>query len=167
MIIVTFNDKGYQVLGDNTEIVRSCSPSLTERGDPIFQVIHHTYKILYLALNEIRDMKTNDDVTVYGDSRIIDEMNGVVSPLDSVCDQWTKLMRRVTLPSIKGVVMFRKKAASEVAITIQQSHERALKNVDRNVLAELAKKEINYRKQMSVQRKRSLVSKLRENWFGK
>lgn len=105
--------------GENVEIALRCSPALDERGNAIFQEIHHTYKVFYLALRELTRIKIEGDVIVYNDSRIIDEFNGNAKPLDEVSQQWQQFIRRDIIARIKPIVIFRKKPIEFVRTQIR------------------------------------------------
>lgn len=166
MIRVFFNEDGFYVAGENVEISRRSSPATTERGDKIFQPIHHTYKILYNALSELRSMGIVEDVIVYGDSRIIDEVNGYCKPLDETCDQWVKIIRRDVLPTIRSVVFFRKKPATQIRQTIEHEHARMLPQLDQNAAQAIASKATEYVQQKRYNKKKQVRDRLRNKWFG-
>lgn len=166
MITVFFNEDGYYVTGESVESAQRCSPALTVRGDRIFQPIHHTYKVLYLALCEVRDMDVMDDVMVYNDSRIIDEINGLVEPLDDTCGIWLQTMKRDVIPTIRSVVFFRKKPTTHVNTTVTSSHGRMIRELDPKQRQELAERDAKIREDLSRARNRRLVNRLRESWFG-
>jgi len=166
VIRVFFNEDGYYVAGEGVEIARCCSPALTERGDRIFQPLQHTYKVLYLALCELRTLSISDDVMVYGDSRIIDEINGTTESLDATNNKWLNALRRSVIPSIKSVVFFRKKAAGDIQREISAVHSAMLPQVDQHTLEEIARKEEEQRIEQQQQRSKQQVAQLRDNWFG-
>jgi hypothetical protein len=166
VIRVFFNEDGFYIAGESVEISRRSYPAVTERGDKIFQSIHHTYKILYNALVEIRSISIQEDVVVYGDSRIIDEVNGYCQPLDDTCDQWVKILRRDIIPTIRSVVFFRKKPASQIKDTIGREHARMLPSMDANVAREIASKAAE-RVMLSYKNKKTKArDNLRKSWFG-
>ena len=166
MITVFLNEDVYYVTGENVDVVRRCSPALTDHGDRIFQVIHHVYKVLYLALCEVHEMNIGDDVMVYNDSRIIDEINGVVEPLDTTCDKWLKILNRNTIPSIRSVVFFRKKPATRVNLAVTEAHERMLVKLSGQEQQQIADRETKLREAHTKSRNHNLVDRLRKTWFG-
>lgn len=166
MIRVFFNEDGFYVAGESVEISRRSAPATTERGDRIFQPIHHTYKILYNALSEIRSLGIKEDVIVFGDSRIIDEVNGYCQPLDDTCDQWVKILRRDVLPTVRSVVFFRKKPASFIRETIGREHARMLPSLDINTAREIAANAAEHVQQTSKNRRKQARDRLRKSWFG-
>ena len=120
MITVYITKEGYYIQGEGVEATLRCSPALDEQGNPIFHELHHTYKVMFLALKEVARKSTiQGDVMVYNDSRIIDELNGKIQPLDDVCRTWQRVIRRELVPSIRSVVMFRKKHAEFIARNVR------------------------------------------------
>lgn len=166
MIRVFFNEDGFYVAGESVEISRRSTPATTERGDRVFQPIHHTYKILYNALVELRSIGIQEDVIVFGDSRIIDEVNGYCQPLDETCDQWIKVLRRDVLPYIKSVVFFRKKPSSFIRETIAREHARMLPALNTNTVCEIAAKAAEHVQQKSQHKRKQARDRLRKSWFG-
>jgi len=90
---------------------------------------------------------------IYSDSRIIDELNGVIAPLDEVCAKWVQSIQRNILPQIKAVVFFRKKPVNE---DISTAHEKMIPK-QRPSLPE--------QQDLSQQKKRETVKRFKENWF--
>ena len=166
MITVFLNEDGYYVTGENVDVTQRFSPALTTHGDRIFQTIHHVYKVLYLALCEVHAMNIQDDVMVYNDSRIIDEINGNVESLDSTCDKWLKILNRRTIPSIKSVVFFRKKPTTQLDVTIADAHDNMLQKLSGPDRQRIAERETKLREAREKTRNQKLINKLRENWFG-
>jgi hypothetical protein len=123
MITVFVTKEGYYVKGEGVEASLRCSPALDSHGNPIFHELHHTYKVMFLALKEVaRKGCIKGDVIVYNDSRIIDEMNGNAKPLDEVCQKWQMLFRRQVLPHIRSIVVFRKKASDYIMSQVRLGH---------------------------------------------
>lgn len=115
MITVFVNKEGYYVAGEGVEATLRCSPATDDHGNPIFHELHHTYKVMFLALKEVARKQTiTGDVIVYNDSRIIDELNGSIQPLDETCGRWQQTIRRELMPHIRSIVMFRKKATDYI-----------------------------------------------------
>lgn len=165
MIRVFFTEDGYYVAGESIEVTRKCSPALTSRGDRIFLPLHHEYKVLYLALCELRNAQITDDVMVYGSSRIIDEMNGT-RPLDETNGRWLTVLKRNVLPTIKAVVFFRKKEPAAVHRALDEAQTKFLPQVDRRTLEQIAEAEDAAQETLVTDKKQKLVSKLRNAWFG-
>lgn len=165
MITVFFNENGYCIAGEGTEVSRRCSPALTDGGDTIFQSIHHTYKILYLALCEIRDMSVQENVMVFNDSRIIDEVNRNTEPFDELCDEWLKVLQRHIIPSIRSVVFFCKKPTHQINETIAGSHSDMLIKLDPKTREKIAQVETQAKKAIENTRKRQAVERLKQAWL--
>lgn len=138
MITVFVTKEGYYVAGEGIEATLKCSPATDERGFPIFNEIHHTYKVMFLALKEVaRKQRISGDVMVYNDSRIVDELNNQLPPLDDVCRRWQQTIRRELVPCIRSLVFFRKKSAEYVDSRIKAG-EALLAPSDPVTLSELA-----------------------------
>lgn len=166
MISVFFNEDGYYVTGESIEISRRCSPALTIRGDKIFQSIHHTYKILFLALCELRDIDVTHDVIVYNDSRIIDEVNGVIAPLDDTCQTLLQILRRNTIPSIRSLILFRKKPTNHINEVISKAHNNMIAQIGVTRKLELAAIEQKALEAENNKQKREAVARMKKYWFG-
>jgi hypothetical protein len=166
MIRVFFTEDGYYIVGEGIEVVRSCSPACTERGDRIFQPLHHEYKVLYLALGELCNTDISDDVMVYGNSRIVDEVNGVVQPLDSTCERWLMLLRRNVIPAVRAVVFFRKKAMNDVQRTLLEAQKALSLQIDNRTLQEVIAAEQDRKDLLAWSNRRKILQKLRDKWFG-
>lgn len=165
MITVFFNEDGYHVTGDGVEATHRCSPALTLRGDRIFQPVHHMYKVLYLALCELRDMNVASDVMVHNDSRIVDEINGLTEPLDETCAQWVRVIRQDILPTILPVVFFRKKPTTYVNSIISASQQAMLSKADLSQKQNLALREVRIREEQEKEKRHRTIQRLRESWF--
>jgi hypothetical protein len=166
VIGVFFNETGYYVSGEGIEVSRSCSPALTEHGDPIFQSLQHMYKVLFLALRELHEIDIGDDVMVYGDNRIIDEVNGTIEPLDNMNQKWLNVLHRYTIPSIRSLVFFRRKPASHVRQSILAGHASMLTQIDSQTIKDMTRKEEEHRVRQHKQRGKRIVTNLRNSWFG-
>jgi len=167
MLRIFFNEDGYFVSGESVEIAQRCSPALTEKGDRIFQPLHHTYKVLYLALSEVRNLHIKEDVIVYNDSRIIDEINGNTPPLDNICSEWLNVIRRRAIPNIKSVVFFRKKPSTVITSTIIEAHNAMLEKITNKQRSDLMSRECVLRSNAVKVTKNKLLSRFKEAWFGK
>lgn len=167
VITIFVNADGYYITGEGIETARRCSPALTKRGDPILLPLHHTYGILLLALKELIDAAVKDDVMVYNDSRIIDEINGFVQPLDDTCEQWLQVLHRDIVPRIRSVVFFRKKSPTHVNAVVQSGHQIMLSNIDQVTKIKLAEQAKNTAEKNLKRRKTKLVERLKKSWFSK
>jgi len=154
MLLVRFNTNGYYIKGDGVDIIQRCSPASTDRGDNIFQPIHHTYKVLFIALSNLIDKDFNGDAMVYNDTRIIDELNSNIEPLDEVCAAWVKIIKRDIIPRIKPLMFFRKKNVdAEIAVAQEQL-------VNPSEIYDLIPEVQNSQKT----RKSKIIQKFKENW---
>ncbi len=167
MIIVFFNEDGYHAAGSNVEIARRCFPALTNRGDRIFPPIHHEYKVLSLALNEFANQEVSEDVMVYGDSRIIDELNGDIEPMDETCKDWLQTINRDTLPYVRGVVFFRKKPLNEVAAAIRAAQDQMMPQMDRRIRQTMAEQEVERVETQERSRKGRILDRFKAKWLNR
>jgi hypothetical protein len=164
MIIVYVTQDGYFVQGEGVEACLRCSPALDDRGNAIFNEIHHTYKVIYMALKEVaRKDAIQGDVVVYNDSRIIDELNNVARPMDEVCERWQKCIRREIIPSIRSIVIFRKKAANFIRERVATG-QNMLAAPDPAILARAATKIEELDRQMIKSMKNRVVDRFRRMW---
>jgi hypothetical protein len=164
MITVFFNEDGYYVTGGGVDIARRCRPAITQNGDRIFQPIHHTYMVLYQALCELK--AGQDDVIVYNDSRIIDEINGTVEPIDDVCRRWLQILRQDVLPMMRSIVFFRKKATDVVNRSVAQGHS-MLVELDPKIKNKMVEREASLKKAESKKRSRRILQRFKDAWLGK
>ena len=167
MITVFFNEDGYYIAGEGVHVARRLHPACTDRGDKIFPQIHHTYKIIYLALCEIRDMSVKEDVMVYNDSRIIDEINHVIEPFDQSCEVWLNILQRHVIPAIRSVIFFRKKPTNQIKETIATSHKDLLVQLDARTREDIMAAEYNISQRLETTRKQKLIKRFKQSWFGK
>jgi len=166
LITVFFNEDGYYIAGEGVEISRRCTPAMTEHGDKIFPPQHHAYKVLYLALCELRAAQVQQDIMVYNDSRIIDELNGNIGPLDTTCNEWLKTLKRDVIPTIRSVVFFRKQSTTYVKASIVASHGDMLDQIDRRTRKEIAEREAKTQEANRKTGRKRLVDRLKLSWFG-
>jgi hypothetical protein len=164
MILVFVTKDGYYVAGEGVEASFKCSPATDERGYPIFNEIHHTYKVLFLALREVaRKRDIQGDVLVYNDTRIVDELNGDVQPLDDVCRKWQQTIRRELVPAIRSLVFFRKKNAEYIKSQVK-SGEVLLTPGDPAKLNELATKLTQLEKEAAQSFKTRAIARFKRTW---
>lgn len=160
MISLFFNETGYSVQGDGIEIVQSCSPAVDTDGNRVFNPIHHLYGVCFRALQELVSFSSIEDITVYNDSRVIDELNGVATPNDSTCGHWHSVINRSVLPTIKACVLFRKKSPDYVAARIRTAQDKSIVVIDPNEL-------IRANKVNDINRRTKKVQSFKEQWHGK
>jgi len=159
MITVFLAEEGYYITGENVNIARRCSPALTDRGDRIFQPLHHIYKVLHVALKELYN--SSDDIVVYNDTRIIDELNGLITPLDSTCQKWVDTFRRHTLPNVRSLIFFRKKAVDK---EVESAHNTMLAKLDIGKKMDLAQQiEAQEASVLSARNKR-IIERLKDGY---
>lgn len=164
MITVFVTKDGYYIAGEGIEASFKCSPATDERGCPIFNEIHHTYKVLFLALKEVaRKQSIQGDVLVYNDSRIVDELNGQVQPLDDVCRKWQQTIRRELVPAIRSLVFFRKKTAEYIRSQVKAG-EVLLATSDPAKISELAFKLDTITKERARSFKGRAIARFKKMW---
>ncbi len=166
MITVFFNEDGYHVAGEGIEIARRCTPATTEQGDRIFLLQHHTYKVLYLALCELREAQVREDVMVYNDSRIIDELIGNTEPLDTACSEWLKTLQRDVIPKIRSVVFFRKQSTAKITQSLAASHSIMLDQIDRRQRQDIATREAKTHEANQKAGRKRRVDRFKQSWRG-
>jgi len=161
MICIYLNGNGYYITGDGIEIALSCSPNLDEHGEPFYPEHCHIYAVLSRALNELRGQELPGEVMVYNDSRVVDEMNGAVSPLDDLGAEFRNRIRREIMPDIGGTVFFRKKNTHAISQQVGEAKRTMVQVPDKN-----RKLEELMQQHAEAQRTKSLraLDKLKENW---
>ena len=161
MISVYLNGNGYYIRGDKIEAALFCSPKLDDNGESFYPEHCHVYAVLSKALNELRGKDLSDDVMVYNDSRVIDEMNGAVSPLDDLSTEFRDRIRREILPEVGANIFFRKKNAQAIRQQVA---------LGKNTLVDVPNKvqvlEELIEQHNTAQRNKTLraLDKLKENW---
>lgn len=164
MITVAVSTNGYYVVGEGTEATMRCHPATDDFGTPIFHELHHAYKVMFLALQEVaRIQNAQGDVIVYNDSRIIDELNGTAPPLDDTCRRWLRAIRRELVPSIRSVVIFRKKSNDYIKMQIKAG-ESLLATNDPVLLAKLAHQLETNKRETLKNRKARILDCFKRIW---
>lgn len=162
MISVFINNKGYYIKGDGIEIALSCSPKRNDHGEPLYDEQYHLYAILAKALNNLRQQKLTEDIMVYNDTRLIDEMNGMLRPLDDINASFRDGIRRTILPEIDANVFFRKKGQTVLAQHIEHAR-RNLVEVPNKL--KIIDKLIGIRERAFKSRSIKALQKLKEKWI--
>jgi hypothetical protein len=161
MILVFINNKGYYIKGSKMEIALSCSPKLNDSGEPLYDEQYHIYAILAKALNNLRQQNLTEDVMVYNDTRMIDEMNGTLRPMDDLNASFRDGIRRTILPEISANVFFRKKSQ---AVLEQQIDNARRSLVDIPNKLKIIDKLIENKEQIQKRRSIKALKKLKERW---
>ncbi len=112
-------------------------------------------KFLYTALSELSACR--GDVIVYNNSRIIDELNHIVEPIDDVCSRWRELIEQ---NPAQGVVFFRKKDTSQ---DVETGFKELLDIADSSTIEKL----VSLEKENITNRRKERVRKFKENWRNK
>lgn len=105
MIEIWVDESGFVISGDHESVLKS---------HPIKDADMHVmmYQIICEALSEVCNYK--QQIYVYGNSRVIEEINGVIGPINSECKEWVRYLRRHILPRMSGCVFFNKKSAEKI-----------------------------------------------------
>lgn len=143
MISVFFNEAGYYIKGDGIEVARSCPPALTESGSTVLPPLHHLYAVLYHVMKEVQTGNGQEDIMIYSDSRLIEEINGVIESMDDTCTRWVKQIRRNLIPAVRSCVIFRKKSSDLIGRRVQEGLDRMIGSVDVAVRDAAMAKHIN------------------------
>jgi signal peptidase I len=119
---------------------------------------------MYLALREVaRNKGVKGDVLVYNDSRIVDELNGQIQPLDDICRKWQQLIRRELVPSIRSLVFFRKKHGDYVQTKVEIGASMLSTN-DPVVLRDIANKAEVVKTQQARSLKARVLDRFKRTW---
>lgn len=159
MISVFINNTGYYIKGGGIEIARRCPQSADDSQ------LYHEYKVLLLALVELKDVKQKEDVAVYNNTRIIDEMNGHTKPLDDACMCWQRCIRREVLSNISSIVFFVKKTSEYIDSNINSGFQ-ILLNVDPTLRQQILEKQEKQNVINQKKKRTSIIDKFRKNWLG-
>jgi hypothetical protein len=123
------------------------------------------YGVLERALRNVQNASSAENIAVYNDSRVIEEINGNAEPLDDVCRRWCDVIRQQRLPDIKPVVYFRKKSPDFISDNITRGHLALIHSVDRKQRDRSLKAQaISLAKQRTT-RQQSAVNRFRQTWF--
>jgi hypothetical protein len=109
---IYFNDAGYYITDEpNIEIYMSCQPALSNHGERLFDPLYHLYAVLIRALEEVKSLEISKNITIYNDTRLIDELNGHISPLDDNCQHYNNIVKLRLIPEMPNLVFFEKKSS--------------------------------------------------------
>ena len=166
MISVFFNEAGYYVAGETIETARACSPATHPDGKQVHASTHHLYAILILALQELISVSKIEDIIVYNDSRLIEEINGITTCIDEESSVFADFIRRELIPRIAGIVLLRKKSAKYVGEKITEAHARMILSVNKELRDKKFRELSDKIEAASHNEKRAALERLRNNWFG-
>jgi hypothetical protein len=161
MICIYLNSNGYYISGDGMEIALSCSPNVDENGDLFYPEQCHIYIVLSKALNELRGKDLPGEVMIYNDSRVIDEMNGTVSPLDELSGELRDRIRREVMPEIGGTVFFRKQNTRTIMKKVLHGRDSMIDVVDKSIIL---KEIVKQKEETSRSNTLKALDKLKEDW---
>ncbi len=144
-----FDGDSYYIIGTNIEVF---SVLKNQETDPI----KRAYWAFIMLIPELEGEK--DNVTFYNDSRVIDEMNGSVHPLDD----WTREAKRIAnqmLASLYSIALFRKLDNSKLLKKIEIGRGSLTKpHAKQDALTEFEK---NWNEKHSLR-----IKKLKKSFFG-
>lgn len=110
------------------DITRSCSESL--------EPLHHLHIVLWYTLLEFVGKEIKENVLIYNDTRLIEDMNGDTRPIDEFCRRVQGKIRQELLPRIGTKVIFKKASAAKINGSISAAHDTMLKvDIDKRNLA--------------------------------
>jgi len=158
-IYLSYN--GYHIKGNGVDAALSCSPKLDENGETFYSEYVQVYVVLAKALNELRNRQLSEDITVYNDSRLIDEMNGVVPTIDDLSLEFRDRIRREIMPTIGANIFFRKKSTKIIRqhIALAQDTMISVPN-KKQQLQSLQEQHVTEQRDKSLK----ALDKLKENW---
>jgi hypothetical protein len=161
MLQVFFNHSGYFITGETFEASQKVSPRLDTQGKPLFDPLQHLYAVLARALQDLRGT-TCEDIMVYNDTRLIEEVNGVINPLFPAM---TNHVRRVLVPSVKGCVLFRKKPDAFIRTKVEGGQHEMVDVISERTREKQARRRI--RSQIKTQEKdrKSKVLLFKQAWL--
>jgi hypothetical protein len=133
------------------EIALSCSPAFEEE-------VHHIYAVIFRALQELRDKELTEDIIVYNDTRVMDELGGQVFPEDATSREFYFSIRRKLLPSLDSMVFFRKLDAKRIRAKVGHGINTMVNDVSKDMVREKIETSIK-------NRKAKVVQKLKDGWL--
>lgn len=113
---IYFNNSGYYITGQ-IELIRLLNPR-----DGIDELLYLSM-VCAASLAELRAYRVSDTTEVYNDSRIIEEINGVLEPTNPIVLNHIKYS---ICPEIPGILFFKKKSYSEIENKIRQAAKEML-----------------------------------------
>ena len=105
-----------------------------------------------------------EGVVVYNDSRLIEEINGVISPLDDTHNKWLEIIRRRILPQLRSHVLFRKKSTIFVTQYVEAGQQTLIGSVDPKARLRAMQKEIERRENVIKERKENVLQRFKRKW---
>jgi hypothetical protein len=149
MIHCYFDTSSYYIIGKEIEVYSTLK-------NPEIDSLRQSYWALLMLLPELALEK--DNITIHTDTRLIDEMNGEIGPLDDWTRQAKHIVNQMTA-SLCGIVLFRKLDATKLAKSINSGREKLIDTQAKHrILQDLEKK---WQQQHSQR-----VKRLRQSFFG-
>ena len=164
MIEVYFDRSGYYITGPNIEVAESFSP-LTVGGEMVLTELQHLYVVLYKIFSELTANNSREDIIIYNDSRIVDDMNGIINPLDDICEKTRKYMKRKVIPTIKGIILFRKKSTLFIREKIENGQKSLIGDVDDDIKKRKISEISGTIKENLRKNQRNRIENFKQDWF--
>lgn len=98
MINCYISNNSYYIVGDNIEVYSKYELD-TENE------LHKIYMGCIYLLVQLRGYR--DNVSIYSDSRFVDDLTGIIEPLDDFCKEGFRIIKGMT-SSLYGVVLYKK-----------------------------------------------------------
>ena len=149
MINCYFDASSYYIVGKDLEVYATIQNPET---DPI----RRAYWMMLMVIPEFASEK--DNITFYNDTRLIDEMNGTIHPID----EWTREAKRISnnmLSSLYGIALFRKMETNRLTTTLSVGREKLIDPIARQKV--LTSLEEGWQKKHNTR-----VKRLKEHFFG-
>ena len=149
MINCYFDADSYYIVGKDIEVYATMKNPET---DPI----RRAYWMMLMVIIEFASEK--DNITFYNDTRLIDEMNGTVHPID----EWTREAKRISnsmLSSLYGIALFRKIESSRLMATLSVGREKMIDPIARQKI--ISSLEEDWQRKHNTR-----VKKLKQSFFG-
>jgi hypothetical protein len=167
MIIAYVNKDGYYIVGQEVECCRKMSPALDQEGNQIFSNSLHLYKVLETLLKEdcFSSQGQREEVIIYNDSRLIDEINGNIHPLIVENRAYRDHLRRNIIPLAKGIIFFRKCSAQFLNSMISKGQSKMLNKISDEQKINMINKTIHARKASIDSKRKSVLAKFKERLY--
>lgn len=149
MIHCYFNETSYYIAGEKIEIFSSI---FNDEKDSI----RRSYWALIMLLPELQAER--DNVMIYSDSRVIDELSGEVIPLDI----WTQQARHIIMQMtccFNGICIYKKIDTLKLNRYIENGRARMIDDNSKKMMQETLERQWNFKHS-------NRVRKLRTNFLG-
>jgi len=162
MMELAFNEAGYYVRGVTHESSMAVTPRTDPEGNLVFHSLEQQYAVLIRALTEISGHEVSEDIIVYNDTRIIEELSGIADPM---FPEMTNHVRRNIIPEIKGCVWFHKKSPAFVQGRVQEGIDGLVNTLDAGTRTKQALESERRSLRATDEKKRIRVHRLKRGWL--